>query len=223
MGKFSESYYFDRLEEQGRLHYLKRASVLLGRFSDFDISTSGDLLDIGCALGEFMKLAKSKGFNVSGSEVSEFAASEATQKLPDSNIFTQDIQKEQLPIPDNSFDLITMFDVIEHMSRPFDALLEANRLLRPGARIVVVTSNANSLTRFLKGSNWVGTADTTHTYLFTAFTLGFLLERTGFDRIKTKTYMISTSSGNLLTGLANEIFDVTKSGGQLWAVAEKPC
>ena len=58
-------------------------------------------------------------------------------------------------IDEDFFDIITMIDFIEHVRAPMSILVKASRLLRPGGQLVILTPNADSLSRRLMGLRWL--------------------------------------------------------------------
>jgi len=58
-------------------------------------------------------------------------------------------------IDEDFFDIITMIDFIEHVGAPMSILVKASRLLRPGGQLVILTPNADSLSRRLMGLRWL--------------------------------------------------------------------
>ena len=102
----------------------------------------GRLLDMGCGDGAFLAAAKSRRWEVDGIEVAEIAAQRARNKIGDKHIFRT---LEEAEFPDNCFDVITLWDVIEHLPEPAEILRRLSRLLRPSGKVIISTPNANSL------------------------------------------------------------------------------
>ena len=105
-------------------------------------SGAGRILDVGSALGAFLKIAADKGFTPQGVEISQFAADFARQKRG-LEVFTGDL--EQFPGKDGSFDVITFWDSIEHVTHPLENLRTATRLLRRGGLLLLTTDNFDCL------------------------------------------------------------------------------
>jgi len=99
-------------------------------------------LDIGAGLGAFMKAAHDSGWKVQGIEVSAYAA-EFIQKKYGFNIYQKDLLSQDLPAA--SFDVISFWDVIEHIEFPKDNLIRTHRMLKPGGAILITSDNYNSL------------------------------------------------------------------------------
>ena len=112
-----------------------RRSVYLGLLSaNIGTENRGRLLDLGCGVGGFLAPLKDMGFDVYGADMDM----ESLQYCVDRG-FTQCAQMDSydLPFADNSFDVVTMFDAIEHVEDDYKAMREVARILRPGGRIVV--------------------------------------------------------------------------------------
>lgn len=140
---------------------------------------SGRLLDVGCATGFFMNIAKKRGFEVYGVEYSDFAAEKGRQNGLD--IKTGAL--EGSGYPDSYFDVITMLDVLEHVTSPKDVLKEANRILKKGGMLVVNTPDCESLwSKTLKG-NWHLILPPEHIHYFSPETLSKYMKPKGYSVI----------------------------------------
>ena len=103
----------------------------------------GSLLDIGCAIGTFPKIAMEGGWAVKGVEISEYAAGYAKNEYGLDVIcgeFSKKLFKEG-----ESFDVITMWDVIDHSEDPMKLLSDAASLLKVGGHLIVETTMEDSL------------------------------------------------------------------------------
>ena len=111
--------------------------------------TKGKLLDVGCAVGVFLALAGEEGWDVSGVDISEYATSIARKRCQ-GEIHTGEL--EAIKFPDASFDVITLWDVVEHFPHPKEALGEVHRILKDDGIILLDTPNVDSLIR--KVAHW---------------------------------------------------------------------
>jgi len=139
------------------------------------------LLEIGCGAGFFLKSAERRGWQVAGVEVSDAAAQFARERL-DLNVRVR--SAETLAFPAAAFDVVAMFDTIEHLFDPRVALSEISRVLAPGGLLLVATPNFDALSRWLLGPSWAVLSPLEHMYYFQEHTLRRLLETCGFDRIQ---------------------------------------
>ena len=108
------------------------------------------ILDVGCGKGEFLWAAQELGYKTEGLELSSDAVSIGQNLgLP---VRHQSLFSDSLD--GRSWDLITLFEVIEHVSSPLEMLDRAASLLNPGGIIYLTTPNYNSLDRRLLGTHW---------------------------------------------------------------------
>ena len=111
----------------------------------FKIATSSQqsavsVLDIGCGVGDFLLYAKEKGCNVTGIEPSEDARKIAEKKLDCKISSPEELQN----IPDNSFDIITMWHVLEHVADLKTEIHHLQRILKKDGRLVLALPNYKS-------------------------------------------------------------------------------
>jgi SAM-dependent methyltransferase len=100
------------------------------------------LLDIGCSFGAFLEMARQRGWEVAGVELSKKASSYARQERQ-LDVFNGTL--DQANYADNRFTVVTLWDVIEHLDRPLDILQEVYRVLAPNGVVVIFTINQKSL------------------------------------------------------------------------------
>lgn len=133
--------------EKTNLH-LSRLKPILKMKNRYGYKT---LLDIGTGTGYFLKLAKDRGFDVIGIEVSERASEFAMENygIPILNISGV----EDAGFKDNSFDVVTLCHVIEHLPYPESILREMYRILRNNGVIFVATPNYRTIATLLSRLN----------------------------------------------------------------------
>ena len=95
------------------------------------------LLDVGCGTGTFLRLAKMRGFEVAGTELSHAGAEAA--RAQGLRVHEGEIWEAEFPAA--SFDVVTCWHVIEHVSDPRRVAEEMHRVLRPGGWLVLATPN----------------------------------------------------------------------------------
>ena len=140
---------------------------------------SGGLLDVGCAAGFFMAEAR-QHYQVCGVELSEFSSRHAREKLQ-LDVRTGTLQEAQLP-PDH-FDVVTLWDVIEHVPDPVAVLADAARVLKPGGLLVLTTGDVESRQARRKGADWSLMTPPWHLYFFSRATMAAAGRRAGLRRI----------------------------------------
>ncbi len=137
------------------------------------------LLDVGCGLGYFLDEAFEEGFDPAGLEFNGHAVERLRQKFAFPILHGA---IESVELEPESFDAITMFDVIEHLRDPFGSLDKLHRALRPGGVLVISTPDAESLTSRLIGSRLEDFRRTReHLVFFGRQTLREVLREHGFD------------------------------------------
>jgi 2-polyprenyl-3-methyl-5-hydroxy-6-metoxy-1,4-benzoquinol methylase len=144
----------------------------------------GDLLDVGCLWGLFMKEAQKAGWTVKGIEPYEKAADYCrTKEGLDVACGTLDL----VIYPDDSFDVITLNDVIEHVPEPFDLLASVNRMLKRNGVLLLNTPNYKGLYprlsllyHKLKRVDWNHVTPPFHLYDFSPKSIALALESSGF-------------------------------------------
>jgi len=139
----------------------------------------GSLLDVGCGEGDLLESAERRGWRIMGIEVSAAAAEAARQRGLD--VFTGTLRQAQLA-PD-TFDAVSLLDVVEHFENPVAELAEAHRILRPGGILVVETPNWNSVYRRVLGRWWAALQPRVHVVYFEERTLSAMLRRSGFEPV----------------------------------------
>jgi len=151
------------------------------------------VLDIGCGLGLFLNIAREHGWCTSGIDVSDWAVEQAKQ---DYGLNVSCGQLEQAEFEDNSFDVITLFQVLENIPDITEFLCEIKRVLKPGGLLVIRSPDASGLIFAVADfiyrissakiySHLQPLYDSHHLYHFSKQTLQKLLGQTGLDVIKT--------------------------------------
>ena len=144
----------------------------------------GRLLDIGCGYGFFLQEMKSRGWEVSGIEISEVGREYTRDKwaIP---MHSQPL--EDLALSSNLFDVITLFYVIEHIIDPLALLKEAKRILKPGGLVLLRWPHSTPIVKMLGPlSRKLDLYHTPyHLYDFSPKTIKMLLSLSGFEKIET--------------------------------------
>lgn len=139
----------------------------------------GRALDVGCAAGFCMQALRERGFEAYGVEVSETIGSHAVDHFGFDTVHFGTL--DTAPWPEGSFDLITMWDVVEHVSDPRSLLARARTLLKPDGLLVLETQNIDSAFARLLGPRWHHYKHAEHIYHFTPGTVRRLLADSGFE------------------------------------------
>lgn len=156
-----------RRDQESRTHFLE------------GFRRSGRILDVGCGLGLFLLALDRARWDAYGLEVMPAAYQEAQRRLGGGRIVTEDLGAAALPA--EHFDVITFWDVLEHLPDPVAALKEASRLLRPGGLLLLRAPNFASYLARRYGQDWYELSLPYHLFHFTPATLTRMLEAAGFE------------------------------------------
>lgn len=173
-------YQLNTTEKQTRLEQVSQDRAI-SRFCERITSKRpqpGRLLDVGCATGAFLYAMQQQGWRVDGVEPNAHAASQAKQKF-DLDIFVGILA--EAAYPSASFDVVTLWDVLEHVTDVKATLTETARILKPGGLLVFSVPNPASVEAHLFGANWVGWERPRHLTLIPPKLLSAYLHKTGLE------------------------------------------
>lgn len=164
----------------------------------------GNLLEIGCSYGCFLKKARQRGWKVKGVEISPVASHFAREEynLP---VITGSIRNTNFT--DKEFDSVVMWHVLEHDLDPKGLLEKIYRYLRSNGILALTLPNINSLSaRILKGY-WLDLIPPAHLYQFSPVTIEKLLQSSGFQIVQLETTRGDSPNifFTLLQGLKNRV------------------
>jgi len=166
---------------------LKNYSLLLNSFNKY--RQTNNILDVGCGAGCFLQVARKKGWNVYGTEFTDEAIAVCRKK--GINAFKGELGK--INFKSNYFDVITSFEVLEHVTKPIKEIKLIRELLRDGGAAYITTPNYNSLSRLLLGDKWNIITYPEHLNYFTNKTIKKSFRQHGFSVLSLKTTGISIS------------------------------
>jgi len=146
------------------------------------VPAPASILDVGCAAGFGLRAFRELGYDVYGVELSEPMSQEARKRAGDPQRVVTGELRENL-FDGRKFDLITFWDVIEHIEDPVALLATARSMLAPGGTIVLETQNVRSLFARLLGIRWQHYKFEEHLYHFDPVTVVELLRQAGLRRI----------------------------------------
>jgi SAM-dependent methyltransferase len=145
------------------------------------LQTGRRLLDVGCGSGDFIAFAREQGWQVQGVELSESAAASCRDRLG-LPVVTGDLHAAALPA--GQLDVVTLWNVFEHLFDPAATLVEIRRILVPGGLLVMAVPDAGSLDARIFGPRWAGYDVPRHLYTFDRLTLSRMLSQAGFKVVR---------------------------------------
>ncbi|MBI4355028.1 MAG: class I SAM-dependent methyltransferase [Candidatus Omnitrophica bacterium] len=160
-------------ETEGRLLTFGRALDLLEQHHP----VRGRLLDVGCYTGVFLQVARTRGWEVAGLEPSRWACDVAARQT---GLAVQAGTLAGAPWPPAGFDVITLWDVLEHLTDPLGDLRRMAALLVPGGHLALTTVDIGSQSARWLGTRWWWLMEM-HLYYFTRDTVTRLLRQAGFE------------------------------------------
>jgi 2-polyprenyl-3-methyl-5-hydroxy-6-metoxy-1,4-benzoquinol methylase len=148
-----------------------------------ELVSSGRLLDVGCSCGYFLEVAAARGFDVHGVEFSRSAIAAAAPHVRP-HIFEGTLDD----MPDKGlFDVVSAFDLIEHVHDPRAFLRRCAGLLKPGGVLLISTPDTGHFLRFLMRSRWPMLQPMQHLSLFSRRALATALRDEGFEKVSIRT------------------------------------
>lgn len=150
------------------------------------------LLDIGCRGGVFLAAANRHNFKAAGVEISSECASLA-RAATGLDVFSGDLEQFAAKTLESGalFDVVTMWDVIEHLADPASTLKLVKSILNENGLLCLSTVNLNNYRYLVYKNNWRGFSEgQEHTLFFSSDTLGLLLRRCGFKATRIQTRSI---------------------------------
>lgn len=154
------------------------------RFRQLGRAEGRSLLDVGAAYGFALTVAQELGFRAVGLEYSE-AAREAGLRVPGRVVRGS---AESLPFAGGTFDVVTLWDVLEHLPEPAEAIREIARCTRPGGRLLLTTGDVGSIVARVSGARWHLYNLPEHLFFFSRAGLELLLASNGYrvERMKSE-------------------------------------
>lgn len=167
--------YRDYLADEAQHRKNARARVALAL--RFGAKAPATWIDVGCAVGFTLAEAQKAGFAAWGVELSPWAGAVARERFGLTVFPTLAKARDEML---GKADVISMFQVLEHIPDPVAALTEARACLRPGGLLIIETWDRRSVIARLFGRRWQQITPPSVLWLLDRKCLGYLLERTGF-------------------------------------------
>lgn len=147
------------------------------------LNRGNKLLDVGCSYGFYSKAFNDQKFDVTGIDISKDAIKFAKNKIK--NVILDNFDHHFFS---NTYDAITMFDIIEHLKNPNKSLIKARKLLHQDGILIIQTPNVDSIIAKLSGNKWFWLLTPEHLFLFNISSVKKLLENCGFRVLEISTW-----------------------------------
>lgn len=165
---------------------------------------SGTLLDLGCSAGSFLESMRGASWSLHGIEMSAQAAKIA-EKRSGAQVFVGDIL--DAPFPRESFDVVTCFDVLEHVYEPGRVMRRIADWLKPSGIFYVLVPNIDSAEARVFRTYWHGLELPRHLFHFSPQSLSFLAESVGLHEVSLETHR-NPAVGTSLRYVWEDVFRV---------------
>jgi 2-polyprenyl-3-methyl-5-hydroxy-6-metoxy-1,4-benzoquinol methylase len=177
----------------------------------------GRLLDMGCAAGFFLAEARKDGWSVAGTELSGQMREYAEERLG------LRVVAEVAELGGERFDVVTMWEVIEHLPAPLEALRELHSTLAPGGLVCLSTPNTAHLQAQRQPEDWWEFKPPAHLTYFTPETLSRLVEEAGYavarlDRHTPALPVSGAAWARVMQGLRARVGDRLNRATPVWWV-----
>jgi len=193
-----------------RLFRVRRANVITRH------KATGRILDVGCGRGVFLAEMRKRGWEVVGTELAEDACRFAREELRLKVIARRDLL--DCAFEAQSFDVVVLSHVLEHLADPLETLVEIARILKGDGLLFLAVPNVASLQARISGPKWALWDVPRHYYHFSPDTLRKMLDMSGFwvvselhFSLEYDPFCLTQSLLNLVSGEFNFLYDLLKS------------
>lgn len=157
--------------------YFSSRADLLNKYA----AGRGRLIDVGCGLGIFLNEARKRGFQVTGVDLSKEAARKTWERY---KITVEHGSFENLTIADQSSDIITCFQTLEHMNDPRRFFRKAYKVLKPEGVLLITTPNSDCFWKKILRQYWFSYRHEEHLFFWNKKALELAFRKVGFKKIK---------------------------------------
>lgn len=199
---------FEKLYHVVRSISLKRKLKLINSFS----SEEKNLLDVGCGTGDFLQIAQQNNWTVSGIEPNDKAREIANTKTNNSVYNTEHL----LEFSEHSFDIITLWHVLEHLPKLDEHISIIKSLLKEQGTLIIAVPNYKSFDAYYYKNFWAAFDVPRHLWHFSQDSISELFLKENMEVIKTvpmkfDSYYVSLLSEKYKSGRMN-IFNAFRVG-----------
>lgn len=187
---YNELYLEDRIKgieysahsRKNRILHETSIRHILNAFPELKKMKKTSLLDYGCGYGLFLDVAKSNGFSCVGIESAENAIRYGIGELGlDVRHYSE---LENSSIEDDSFDLITLWSVLEHLKDPVGTLRRLTSKLKRGGILALTIPNRNCYAAIIKGKEWTNYKNKGHLLFFSMNNMRHVLNNLGYMEVR---------------------------------------
>jgi 2-polyprenyl-3-methyl-5-hydroxy-6-metoxy-1,4-benzoquinol methylase len=157
-----------------------------------------ELLDVGCGSGTLLSLLKDQGFRVRGVD---FSAEASTIAKHENGVDVEVGSLEEVDFPDRSFDVVTLFHVMEHVTNPRQVLREVSRILRPEGVVILQVPNIESWQFKIFGAKWYGLDIPRHVIDYSRNSMLRLLNDSGFLATRIRHFNLRDNAPALVSSM----------------------
>lgn len=221
-----------------KLYHLARTYTLQTKLNFVRAATGkavGMSLDVGSGIGAFVHTMEKAGWSSTGLEP-DAQARALSVKMYNADVYPAE---DLFTLPQSTYNVITMWHVLEHVHRLDEYVIQLKKLLAPGGKIIIAVPNYKSKDAAHYGSGWAAYDVPRHLYHFSPKSMRVLMERFELRVIKTQpmwfdSFYISMLSekykgGNLLNAFfvglksnINAIFNREEGSSLIYVVEAKP-
>lgn len=191
-------------------HHGRRLFRVLDRLLKFErvrllrrFRRPGRLLDVGCGEGSFLAVMAAAGWDCTGIEAS--GAGAALARSRHQRLVIHEGQLGEASLVPHSFDVVTLWHVLEHVSEPRRVLRAAADLLKGDGMLVVAVPNSASWQAKVCGSHWFHLDVPRHRWHFTPASLAHLLATAGFLVVRTRHFSLEYNPYGWWQGILNRM------------------
>jgi len=169
---------------------------------------SVDVLDVGCGSGTLLGLLKHRGFRVTGLD---FSAEAAAIAKAENGVDVAVGTLEEAHFPAESFDVVTLFHVMEHVTTPRQVLAEVSRVLKPNGVAILQVPNIESWQFKIFGARWYGLDIPRHVIDYSRNSMLKLLADSGFVVNRIRHFNLRDNGPALVSSVFPSLDPVSRS------------
>jgi len=167
-----------------------------------------DVLDVGCGSGTLLGLLKHRGFGVTGLD---FSAEAAAIAKAENGVDVAVGTLEEAHFPAESFDVVTLFHVMEHVTTPRQVLAEVSRVLKPNGVAILQVPNIESWQFKIFGARWYGLDIPRHVIDYSRNSMLKLLADSGFVVNRIRHFNLRDNGPALVSSVFPSLDPVSRS------------